>query len=186
MVKVTPGWSQGRWCVQPAADPRSPGGSCPSSTAGVWRVLNCAEVAVPSSVKWGGSGSLRHHIMAGGKCHAHWPLPCPASSMSPLTSATGTPSGGRHCRRTSWSRGTSLPRGSWSKFLRRSGKREGTRHSLEAAVPHSSHEVAVHTKGTIVGTPGFYLGNSLSSNGGPDQVELWKQFPPHGLEWRGS
>lgn len=33
-------------------------------------------------------------------------------------------------------------------------------------MPHSSHEVAVHTKGTIVGTLGFYLGNSLSSNGG--------------------
>lgn len=37
-----------------------------------------------------------------------------------LTSACGTPSGGRHCSRTSCSNGTSLPSGSWSKFLRRS------------------------------------------------------------------
>ena len=44
-----------------------------------------------------------------------------------LTSACGTPSGGRHCSRTSCSSGTSLPSGSWSKFFRRSGRKRKTR-----------------------------------------------------------
>ena len=72
-----------------------------------------------------------------------------------LTSATGTPSGGRHCRRTSWSWGTSLLRGSWSKFLRRSGEREKARQGkaeLETEVPGYGHKVAVHTQGTFTGT----------------------------------
>lgn len=43
-----------------------------------------------------------------------------------LTSACGTPSGGRHCSRTSCSSGTSLPSGSWSKFFRRSGRERRT------------------------------------------------------------
>lgn len=167
---MTTGWGWGRWCAQPAADLRNPGGSCPNSIAscgvvpaegpaGVWHVLSWTEVAVPSSVKRGralGAGGIISltagvNAMLTGLCHAQRP-PCP-----PLTSATGTPSGGRHCRRTSWSRGTSLPRGSWSKFLRRSGKREKTRPSLQAEVPHSSHEVAVHTKRTFTRLlPGEY------------------------------
>ena len=37
------------------------------------------------------------------------------------------PSGGRHCRRTSCSRETSFPRGSWSNVFFRSGERDRER-----------------------------------------------------------
>lgn len=80
--------------------------------AGIWDVPSSKEMAVLSSVcetegLW--EAELPWLVV---NTIPGWPLPCPVFPMSSLTSATGTPSGGRHCRRTSWSRGTSLPRGS--------------------------------------------------------------------------
>lgn len=126
-----------------------------------------------------GSAVGARGITAGGKYHASWNPATPRVPRVPtLTSATGTPSGGRHCRRTSWSWGTSLLRGSWSKFLRRSGERERARHiqggqaELETEVPHSSHKVAVHTQGTFTGTHLTFTWGVISfSKVGPYQLK---------------
>lgn len=173
------------------AYPRSPGGSCPGSipSRGVTTAEGPAKFYRTGMAEFlrGRSSFLCEMgtalgawcITAGGKYHAQR-SPCPHSRQPQApppvggTAAEPRGPGALPCPEAPGrSSCAGLGRGRGQGTVREGASQQ----ELKTDMPHSSHKVAVHTKGPFMGPPGLHLGTSSSPKCGLTRWSCGNRVP---------